>query len=96
MIDWLNQYHLLTPLLASFLYVFNLFDAWRLAQNRSEGHSRGRAPVRADDVIFLVVGLGCLAVTMFERGGFFAAPSHAFLPLAAIAATILVAHETRR
>jgi hypothetical protein len=86
----------LPPLLGGFLYVFNLFDAYRLAQNRSEGFPRGHAPTRFDDVLFLVVGLATVAMALLSYGGFFAVPSHTLLPLAAVAATLLVAHETRR
>jgi len=86
----------LSPLLGGFLYVFNLYDAWRLAQNRSEGFVRGTAPVRFDDVLFLVLGLGVVAMAILSFGGFFAVPNRALLPLAAVAATLLVAHETRR
>ncbi len=86
----------MTPLLGAFLFVFSLFDAYRLAQNRSDGHARGKAPIRADDTLFLIVGLGCIAATVFERGGFLALPGRALAPLALLATSLLVAHETRR
>jgi hypothetical protein len=86
----------MTPALAAFLYVFNLFDAYRLAQNRSEGHAQGRAPTRTDDTLFLVVGLGVVALSLLERGGLFSVPSRTLLPLCGVAAGLLVAHETRR
>ena len=88
--DWV------TPVLAAFLYAFNLFDAYRLAQIRSEGHSRGRAPLRADDTLFLLVGIGTLAATLLASGGFLAAPGVALLPLAGLATSLVLAHETRR
>jgi hypothetical protein len=47
-------------------------------------------------VLFLVVGLATVAMALLSYGGFFAVPSHTLLPLAAVAATLLVAHETRR
>lgn len=86
----------LTPLLGAFLYVFNLFDACRLAQNRNEGFARGQAPSRVDDAIFLVLGLATLVFTLWGLGGFFIASDRSLVPLAALAAGLLVAHETRR
>ena len=88
--DWV------TPVLAAFLYAFNLFDAYRLAQIRSEGHPRGRAPLRTDDTLFLLVGIGTLAATLLASGGFLAAPGVALLPLAGLATSLVLAHETRR
>jgi hypothetical protein len=85
----------LSPIAAAYLYVFNLFDAYRIAQNRSEGHARGKAPPRADDTLFLLAGFATLAVTLLDHGGFVSVPRATVIPLAGLAAGLLFAHETR-
>jgi hypothetical protein len=92
----LRQAPFASPLLVAFIYVLNLFDAWRVAQLRSDA-AAGRPPAaRLDDVVFLLLGLGVLAAQLVEVGGLMAAPGRTLLPLAAVATGLVVAHETRR
>jgi hypothetical protein len=82
--------------IVGFLYVFNLFDAYRIAQLRVEAKEHGSALSRFDDTLFLAVGVVTLAATVLVHGGFAAAPHGMLVQCAAIAAGLLVAHETRR
>ncbi len=90
----------MTPLLAAYLHVFNLFDAYRCAQGRSAGSAgsaaSGKSGGRIDDVLFLVTGLAAIAMALIASGGFAAAPRNVVLPLAGMAAALVFAHETRR
>ena len=79
----------MTPLLFAFTYVFNLFDAYRLAQPRE-------VATRFDDTLFLLIGIGTAALTLLQHGGFFGAQRETLLPLAGYATALLIAHETRR
>ena len=85
----------MTPLLGAYLYVFGLFDAFRCAEATQPANAGTRSG-RADDVLFLLAGLGVIAATLAGRGGFAAAPRELLLPLGGIAAALLCAHETRR
>ena len=85
-----------SPLLIAYVYVLNLFDAWRVAQVRSDASAGKATSARVDDSIFLLLGLGVLAVSFVQLGGVVATPNRTLLPLAAIAASLVVAHETRR
>jgi len=85
-----------SPLLLAYVYVLNLFDAWRVAQARRDASEGKPSPARVDDAIFLLLGLGVLAVSFVQLGGVVATPNRTLLPLAAIAASLVVAHETRR
>jgi len=85
-----------SPLLVAYVYVLNLFDAWRVAQSRKDSAEGKPAGARIDDSIFLLLGLGVIAVSFVQLGGVVATPNRTLLPLAAIAASLVVAHETRR
>ena len=85
-----------SPLLVAYVYVLNLFDAWRVAQSRKDSAEGKPAAARIDDSIFLLLGLGVIAVSFVQLGGVVATPNRTLLPLAAIAASLVVAHETRR
>ena len=85
-----------SPLLVAYVYVLNLFDAWRVAQARRDASEGKPTSARFDDAIFLLLGLGVLAVSFVQLGGVVATPNRTLLPLAAIAASLVVAHETRR
>lgn len=85
-----------SPLLIAYVYVLNLFDAWRVAQVRRDASAGKATSARVDDSIFLLLGLGVLAVSFVQLGGVVATPNRTLLPLAAIAASLVVAHETRR
>jgi len=91
----LKDWSQLTPLLASFLYVFNLFDAYRVAANRNE-RSSGAAPrSRRDETLFTMLGLGATGLTLVQLGGFAALGPATLIPLAAVAGGLLLAQETR-
>ena len=77
-------------------YARSLFDAWRVAQARADAANGKAASSRADDAVFLLLGIGVLALSFMQLGGFVVAPSRTLLPLAAIAVGLVVAHETRR
>jgi hypothetical protein len=85
-----------SPLLLAYVYALNLFDAWRVAQARTDAANGKSTATRFDDVVFLLVGVGVLALSFMQLGGFLAAPNRTLLPLAAIAVGMVVAHETRR
>ncbi|MSR47071.1 MAG: hypothetical protein EXS13_08400 [Planctomycetes bacterium] len=85
----------MTPLLGAYLYVFGLFDAFRCAET-GKGVAVSTGGARADDVLFLLIGLGVIAITLTTHGGFAAAPRELLVPLGGIAASLLLAHETRR
>jgi hypothetical protein len=85
-----------SPLLLAYVYALNLFDAWRVAQARTDAANGKTTASRGDDVVFLLVGVAVLAVSFMQLGGFIAAPNRTLLPLAAVAAGLVVAHETRR
>jgi len=85
-----------SPLLIAYVYVLNLFDAWRVAQVRRDASAGKATSARVDDSIFLLLGLGVLAVSFVQLGGVVATPNRTLLPLAAVAASLVVAHETRR
>jgi hypothetical protein len=87
-------------LVACFLYVFNLFDAYRLAEvhndripekRRSDTERRKDG---VDDSLVTLAGLGVAAWTFFQGGGF-QAGAEAVVPLAALAAGLLFAQQTR-
>ena len=88
-------------LLALFLYVFNLWDAYRLAALRNR--SIDPEPVsdkelkrdRFDDGLFTLTGLGVLAYTFLEMGGLNGNVAEHLVPLAGVAVALLVAQETR-
>ncbi len=88
-------------LLACFLYAFNLFDAYRVTnvhndrRTESRRDDKERARDHVDDNVFTLAGLGVLAFTFFQAGGFDAAPGNALVPLAAVGAALLIAQETR-
>ncbi len=85
----------MTPLLGAFLYAFGLFDAFRCAEATTlSSVEAGKA--RGDDTAFLLAGLLVIVATVTSRGGFAAAPPQQLLPLAALAAGLVFAHETRR
>jgi len=85
-----------SPLLIAYVYVLNLFDAWRVAQSRKDAAEGKSATTRVDDSVFLLLGLGVLVVSFVQLGGVIATPNSTLLPLAAVAAGLVVAHETRR
>jgi hypothetical protein len=85
-----------SPLLLAYVYALNLFDAWRVAQVRKDAANGKPAASRGDDVVFLLVGVGVLALSFMQLGGFIATPNRTLLPLAAVAVGLVVAHETRR
>jgi hypothetical protein len=85
-----------SPLLLAYVYALNLFDAWRVAQARTDAANGKSSTSRADDVVFLLLGIGVLALSFMQLGGFIVAPGRMLLPLAAIAVGLVVAHETRR
>jgi TM2 domain-containing membrane protein YozV len=85
----------LTPLLAAFLYVFNLYDAFRLAENRNERASSGSVTDRADDGLFTLVGLGVLAVTFLQMGGMHSADPSTAVPLLGVATGLWLANQSR-
>lgn len=85
-----------SPLLLAYVYALNLFDAWRVAQVRKDAANGKAAASRGDDIVFLLVGVGVLAVSFMQLGGLIAAPNRTLLPLAAVAVGLVVAHETRR
>lgn len=84
----------MTPLLGAYLYAFILFDAFRCAETRSAGPDAKRG--RFDDALVLAAGLAVIVVTLAGAGGFAAAPRELLVPLGALAASLLFAHETRR
>ncbi|MBM4016565.1 MAG: hypothetical protein FJ293_16590 [Planctomycetes bacterium] len=85
----------MTPLLGAFLYVFGMFDAFRCAEAGSADAAAARKG-RIDDVLFLLAGLLVLAATLAGHGGVAAAPRELLLPVGAIGAALLFAHESRR
>jgi hypothetical protein len=91
--DW----NLLTPLLACFLYVFNLWDAYRLAASRNAVKQSGSVAKRDrfEEVAVTLAGLGLVGYTFLQLGGVAAADSSTVMPLAALAAGLLIAQETR-
>ena len=85
-----------SPLLLAYVYALNLFDAWRVAQVRSDAASGKTTSTRFDDAAFLLLGVGVLALSFMQLGGFVVTPNRTLLPLAAVAVGLVVAHETRR
>lgn len=84
----------MTPLLGSYLYAFILFDAFRCAETRNAGPAAAHS--RLGDGFVLAAGLAVIVVTLAGHGGFAAAPRELLVPLGALAASLLFAHETRR
>lgn len=93
---FLREAPFVSPLLLAYVYALNLFDAWRVAQARTDKANGTTTSTRADDVVFLLIGIGVLALSFMQFGGFLVAPNRTLLPLAAIAVGLVVAHETRR
>lgn len=91
----LRDAHFMTPLLGAFLYVFGMFDAFRCAEAGRNDVATSRKG-RFDDGLFLLAGLGVLAATLAGQGGVAAAPRDLLLPIGAIGAALLFAHESRR
>jgi len=85
-----------SPLLVAYVYVLNLFDAWRVAQIRRDAAAARPPAARFDDTVFLLLGLGVLATSFVQLGGLMATPDRTLLPLAGVATALVVAHETRR
>lgn len=91
--DWSG----LTPLVGYFLYTFNLWDAYRLTEKRTTVQNGGtvRKLDRFEEGLVTLTGLGVVGYTLLQMGGLAAATSAAVVPLAAVAAGLLIAQETR-
>ena len=94
-------------LLGSFLFVFNLWDAYRVAQLRNrpvdgehaQGSDKAAKELRrdkVDDGLMTLTGLGVLGVTFWQMGGLMHPSPESILPLALIAAALVFAQETRK
>ena len=94
----IKDWSMLTPLLASFLFAFNLWDAYRITDARNARVERKKPSkwVQADETMFTLVGLGCVGITLVQFGGLAAMAPATLVPLGAIAAGLLIAQETRR
>jgi len=91
----LNAQAILPPLMGLFLFVFNLWDAWRLAENHNLRLEKSAVRSRWDDTLFTVAGFGVIAWTVFELGGIAQLSGAAIAALSAIAASLLFVQETR-
>ena len=85
----------LTPMLAAFLWVFNLYDAFRLAENRNERTASGKVTERADDNLFSLVGLAVLAVSFLQSGGMQHGDPATAVPFLAVATGLWLAKQSR-
>jgi hypothetical protein len=85
----------MSALLSAFLYVYGMFDAFRCAEAR-DPDAVSVTKGRVDDLLFLLAGLVVLAATLVGHGGLAAAPRELLLPIGAIGAGLLFAHESRR
>ncbi len=92
----LREADLISPLLAAFFYVFNLFDAYRLTQIRNERQRTGNVLREFDDALFAVVGLLVLAYSAYAQGGVANLSTDTMLHYGSLALGLWVAHETRR